>query len=196
MDHLSACFLLLPTAESPPLQGHQDPCPLSFPSTWLPCRAWRHLPSLPAIQGGSANCLPVTAERSLRSMAHDWIVSKGNLDGCLISGGFCCILCLPRCHLRGPRGALCPSAPAHCQARLALRATILYSDPLLNKHPAGSHACKGASFLLSQGMGKEETWLFPVPMDAARSADTVMLHHGTSILHIPNPSSRGFQAPE
>ena len=57
----------------------------------------------------------------------------------------------------------------------------------LDKYPAGSHACKGASFLLNQGIAKEEPWLSPVPANAAESANIAMLHHATAILHIPDP---------
>lgn len=112
---------LLPTARSPP---PQEPHPVPLPSR-APCRARCPFPSLPATQGGSADCLPATTARNLRNMAHGHIISKENLDCCPISNGFYGILSLPRCRLGGPCGASCPSAPAHCQARLALRGTIL-----------------------------------------------------------------------
>lgn len=99
--------------------------PSFLPSTWPPCRAWRHLPSLPAIRDGSANRLPATAEIKPRNMARNRIISKGNLDRCHISSGFYGILCLPRCRLGGLCGALCPSAPAHWWDGLALEGTIL-----------------------------------------------------------------------
>lgn len=107
-------FSLLPTVGCPPSPGVPGP-----PSPFLP----EHLAALqgsasasllcPANRDGSADRLPATAEINPRNMARGPSVSKGNLDRCPISSGFCCILCLPRCRLGGPCGALCPSAPAH-----------------------------------------------------------------------------------
>lgn len=194
-------FSLLPTVGCPPPPGVPGP-----PSPFLP----EHLAAsqgsasasllCPANRDGSADRLPATAEINPRNMARGPSISKGNLDRCPISSGFCCILCLPRCRLGGPCGALCPSAPAHCQARLALRGTscafpILKSSSL-DKYPGGSHACNGASFLLNQGIGKKEPWLFLVPANAAESADIAVPYHGTAILHIPDPRFGGLQAPE
>lgn len=132
---------LLPTARSPPPQGHQEPHPLS---PFLPERLAGLCVPFPRCQQprmALLNCLPATTERNLRNMAHGHIVSKENLDCCPISNGFYGILYLPRCRLGGPCGASCPSAPAHCRAKLALRGTILcLSCPqilLLRQIPCG-----------------------------------------------------------
>lgn len=93
--------------------------PSALPSSPLPRRARRHLPSLPATWGGSAARPPAAAIKP-RNMSGGRIVSKGNLDRCPISSRFYGILCLPRCRLRGPCGAPCHTAPARCGTILCL----------------------------------------------------------------------------
>lgn len=155
--------------------------PSSCPSARPPCRARHRLPSLPAIRDGSDDRLPATAEINPRTMAHVLSFLKETWTAALsqaVSTASCAshaassevpavLRARQRLHAAGP-GLL--SGGQSC-------AFPIPKSSSLDKYPAGSHACKGTSFLLNQGIAKEEPRLLP---GACKQPKVLMLPRAAS----------------